>query len=298
MNNAAHINLAELALHWGVKILHVRTDSLCVNHWVSDTLSGKARVRTKTASEMLIRRRLSTIKKLAAAEYELGMDVTMVTSNCNLADGLTRVPQKWYESMKKGDELAQPVCAASMEEPDDIAKIHYLSGHPGVQRTCYFVQLTNPSVSTSTVRDVVKRCQTCQSIDPASVKWRKGKLGIGSTWSRLTMDITHYSSQHFLTLDCGPSRFAAWRPLLRQDSTSVIRQLESVFYERGPLEEILTDNDTAFRSKQFECFLDEWGIQLRLRCAHVQSGNGIVERCHRSIKRIAARKQCTVTEAM
>ena len=64
------------------------------------------------------------------------------------------------------------------------------------------------------------------------------------------MDITHYGSQHFLTLiDCGPSRFTLWRPLLRQDSTSIIRQLESVFYKRGPPEEILTDNDTAFHSK-------------------------------------------------
>ena len=193
MNHAAHINLAELdgvlkginlALQWGVKVLHVRTDSLCMYHWVSDTLLGKARVRTKAASEMLIRRRLSAIKKLAA-EYELCMDVTMVTSNCNLAEGLTRVPQKWYESMKKGDELAQPVCAASMEELDEIAKIHHLSGNPGVRRTCYFVRLTNPSVSTSAVRDSVKRCQTYQSIDPASVKWQKGKLGVGTIYQPL-----------------------------------------------------------------------------------------------------------------
>ena len=53
MNDAAHINPAELdavlnginlALQWGVKILRVRTNSLYVYHWVSDTLSGKARV--------------------------------------------------------------------------------------------------------------------------------------------------------------------------------------------------------------------------------------------------------------
>ena len=140
MNDATHINLAELdvvlkginlALQWGVKVLHVWTDSLCMYHWVSDTLSGKARVRIKAASEMLIRRRLSTIKELAA-EYELCMDVTLVISNCNFADELTRVPQKWYESMKKGDELAQLVCATSIEEPDEIAKIHHLSEHPGV----------------------------------------------------------------------------------------------------------------------------------------------------------------------
>ena len=79
---------------------------------------------------MLIRRMLSTIKKLAA-EYELCMDVTLVTSNCNLANGLTQVPQKWYESMKMGDEFAQLVCATSMEEPE-VTKIHHLSGLPGV----------------------------------------------------------------------------------------------------------------------------------------------------------------------
>ena len=131
MNDAAHINLAELdvvlkginlVLQWGIKILHVWTDSLCGYVWVSD------RVQTKAASEMLIRRRLSTIKKLAA-EYELCIDVTRVTLNCNLTDGLTQVPQKWYKSMKKGDELEQPVCATSL---DEIAKIHHLSGHPGV----------------------------------------------------------------------------------------------------------------------------------------------------------------------
>lgn len=37
---------------------------------------------------------------------------------------------------------------------------------------------------------------------------------------------------------------------------------------------------------------------LRFRCAYPPLGNGIVERSHRSIKRIATRKQCTVEEAV
>ena len=43
---------------------------------------------------------------------------------------------------------------------------------------------------------------------------------------------------------------------------------------------------TAFWSKLFRIFLDEWWIRLRFRYAHVPSGNGIIERYHRSIKRI------------
>ena len=69
-----HVNLAELdavlkgitlALDWKASVIHLRTDSTCVDRWISDTLSGKARVRTKAASEMLIRRRLSTLQGLS-----------------------------------------------------------------------------------------------------------------------------------------------------------------------------------------------------------------------------------------
>ena len=113
------------------------------------------------------------------------------------------------------------------------------------------------------------------------------------------MDVTHYVSQHFLTLiDCGLTKFTIWRSLVRQDSSSVIRELESIFYEMGPPEEILTDNDTAFCSMEFRHFVDEWGIRLRHQCAYVPSGNGIVERCHQSMKRIAARKACTIVKAV
>ena len=81
-----HINLAELdavlrginlALHWKASVIHLRTGLACVHRWISDTLSGKARVRTKVASEMLIRWRLSTLQELAA-EYRLTIDVALI----------------------------------------------------------------------------------------------------------------------------------------------------------------------------------------------------------------------------
>ena len=62
--------------------------------------------------------------------------------------------------------------------------------------------------------------------------------------------------------------------------------------------ELLTDNDTAFRSGVFTQFAERWGLRVRFRCAYVASGNGIAERCHRSVKRIAARKCCSIAEAV
>ena len=68
-----HINLAELnaiikginlVILWKATTLHLFTDSACVHKWISDTLTGKVRVRTKATSEMLIRWQLDMIIKL------------------------------------------------------------------------------------------------------------------------------------------------------------------------------------------------------------------------------------------
>ena len=81
-------------------------------------------MRTKAASEMLIRRRLETIRKLVT-EYNLCVDAVLVTSNCNLADRLTRVPQRWYDAMKKEAGPVPLLCAASVEAADKIREIHH-----------------------------------------------------------------------------------------------------------------------------------------------------------------------------
>ena len=146
---------------------------------------------------------------------------------------------------------------------------------------------------------VVRACERCQSIDPASVHWKVGKLDVRNNWRRVGIDITHYEDQHYLTLiDCGPSKFSNWCTLQHQNVASITRQLESVFSERGLPAELLTDNGVAFSGEEFRRSAENWGIQLRFWCAYVPSGNGIVERCHCTIKHIAARMWCSVMEAL
>lgn len=124
-----HINLAELdtilkginmALQWRVTVVHLKTDST----WVSDVLSGKSQVCMNAATEMLIRRRLSTIKELVK-EYKLTVDMELVRSHANQDDQPTRVPQSWLGAVWKEME---PVCTASMEEQESthIQAIHQL----------------------------------------------------------------------------------------------------------------------------------------------------------------------------
>ena len=150
-----HINLAELdtvlwginlALKWKPKTIHIRMDSACVHCWVLDTLSRQTRVRTKAPLEMLIRRRLVTLRQLVA-EYELDIDMGLVKFHDNQADQLTRVTQRWLEEIRRVAEPKETMYA--MAEELDVAciqAIHRSSRHRGVKRTLYFVKLVNSRV--------------------------------------------------------------------------------------------------------------------------------------------------------
>ena len=51
-------------------------------------------------------------------------------------------------------------------------------------------------------------------------------------------------------------------------------------------------------SEQFRKFADSWGVCLQFQCAYVPNRNGIIEQNHRTVKTIAARKDCTKSEAV
>ena len=146
------------------------------------------------------------------------------------------MPQRWLKIHQTGPTLSTPVCRVAAEQSVEelVREVHHSSGHPGVRRTLYFVKRREPQVTRRQVHDIVVSCQVCRSINPAPVKWRKGHLGVDGVWQRVEMDITHFEGRHYLTLvDCGPSRFAVWRPLKLQTSSCVTEQLEAVFCERG-----------------------------------------------------------------
>lgn len=306
-----HINLAELdaavrglntAVKWGLKKVTLMTDSSTVARWLHDALEGKSRLRTKAMSEMLVKRRVSTFTTVAA-EYQMKVCVELVKSADNLADILTRVPERWL-TVDRAVSANEEVCAAMsapllMPTQEQLSDLHHRVGHPGIRRTLFFAKRQFPAVTRARVADVVKNCDVCRSIDPASVRWPKGHLDVNVSWSRLAIDVTHVGHMKFLTvIDCGPSRFSLWRQLQREDAKCMAEHLEQIFLERGAPEEILLDNATAFRSAVFSTFLTRWGVRTLFRCAYYPAGNSIVERCHRTVKCIAARSRCSISDAV
>ena len=172
-----HINLAELdavlrgvnlALPRKPSVIHRRTYSACVHHWISDTLSEKTTARTKAASEILIR------DQELASEYGVEIDIMPIKSHENRTDQFTRITQQWLdESRKKIEPLALSVAAPSNGlESIRIRNIHQVSGHPSVKHTLYFIRMISPGVPKTAVQEVARNCDKSQSIDPAPVHWK------------------------------------------------------------------------------------------------------------------------------
>lgn len=296
----SHINVAELeavlkginmAIKWGLESVEVRTDSATAGAWVKTVISAEKRVRTKGAAEMIIKRRLGNLKELIT-EFGLDIVVQLVPTEKNKADSLTRVKKSWLVS---NEVEPTHLCAGAVV---DLAELHN-KHHMGIDRTLYLAKKLDPEVSRESVRKVVQCCDRCQSIDPAPVVHKGGEVSVENNWQRIAIDVTHYRQIPYLSVvDCGPGRFAIWRKLKREDAQEIAAELENIFLERGPVDELLLDNSTAFRSQCLGDMLSRWNIVRVFRAAYRPEGNGIVERHHRTIKAIAERGGISPIEAV
>jgi len=67
------------------------------------------------------------------------------------------------------------------------------------------------------------------------------------------------------------------------------KHLRRIFLERGPPQDLLCNYGSCFKSSKTICFLERWDVSLVFCYAYNRSGNEIVERNHRPMKRMIAR---------
>ena len=301
-DDGSHINLAELnaivkgtnlALKWGAKELTVLTDSATVHSWLSSLLTKDRKIRVSGMSEMLVKRRLAVLDETMES-YSVVWSVKLISSQSNKADSLTRIPKEWLSRNTHISSAVIPDCSSSDHQKllQTITRIHNMH-HRGIDVTQYFASQVIPNVTADAVKSVVERCDICKSVDPHPRRWDKGELSVDHDWDRLATDVTHTNGdKKFLTvIDCGPSRFAIWREIQSETDTNVTRELRQIFSEFGPPKQLLCDNGKSFRSKSMMDLCNSWGVELLFRCAYRPSGNGIIERHHRTIKVMSRRFQ-------
>ena len=93
-------------------------------------------------------------------------------------------------------------------------------------------------------------------------------------WKRHLKQFGLTSKDPEILIDCGPSRFAIWGPLLHQDCQHHLTVGKRILW-RGQLVELLTNNSTVFCG---EMFTEVWVIWMRFQCAYITLDNGIIER--------------------
>jgi transposase InsO family protein/ribonuclease HI len=308
-NDSAHINRAELdaairginlALKWGKRELRIMCDSATVCGWLNAVIEKTHNVKTTALSEILIRRRLDTLREIIEQE-KLKVSVHFVRSSENLADPLTRVPTSWLSPKRDEEVVAAPALTAVGNATLDDVRIIHDRCHFGVDRTLELARerYGKDKVSKRMARKVVARCHQCARIDPASThRWVKGAIVATETWQRLAVDITHYNNRPHLTVTDVASHFTIWRELRGESSAEVTHHLRQIVSEFGPPESIISDNGTVFRSREMREMLETWGIDNDLSCAYRPQGNAVAERMHRTVKRAACRSGRSISEAV
>ncbi|RMC17908.1 hypothetical protein DUI87_05577 [Hirundo rustica rustica] len=76
-----------------------------------------------------------------------------------------------------------------------------------------------------------------------------------------------------------------------EKSLDAIKHLIQAFSFMGIPRELKTDNGLAYRSKEFCSFLQQWGVEHKTGILHSPTGQAVVERTHRDIKRVLHQQQ-------
>ena len=216
-SDCSHINVAELdaamkginlALKWGLKGIEVKADSATVASWIRSVVTGERRVKTKGAAEMLIKRRLGALGDLIK-EFQLKVLVTLVPSEKNKADVMTRVKKTW---LKEGRN-ASPVCCLG----EEIKELHGMH-HFGRERTLFLARKVRPRTTQEEVMEVVENCI-----------WQK----TGNGWQLMSPISTINCISQWLTVDPGdlPSGGRLGQRMLQKSP----KLLKKCFWREGRL---------------------------------------------------------------
>ena len=121
-NDRRHINIAELdaaiqglalASKWNVQNPVLHTDSKTVYGWLTSLLDNLKRVKVSGLQQVLVERRLQIIEDLVATS-DMIVKVVWVPSKQNLADQLTRVPERYMRYWKQQQQRETDASADSV----------------------------------------------------------------------------------------------------------------------------------------------------------------------------------------
>ncbi|RMC19210.1 hypothetical protein DUI87_03815 [Hirundo rustica rustica] len=139
---------------------------------------------------------------------------------------------------------------------------------------------------------------TNSSYKPYRLRLTEGLLLKNKDWKFVSVNIDEQGTwqriEGFELQEDKVQRMLPWRYLgleIGEKTSRVIKHLIQAFSFMGIPRELKTDNGLAYRSKEFCSFLQQWGVGHKTGIPHSPTGQAVVERTHRKIKRVLNQQQ-------
>ena len=136
------------------------------------------------------------------------------------------------------------------------------------------------------IETAVKRCKVCTELLPSKSADPLLHHEVPTRpWQKIGSDIFHYGYKNYLIIAENYSLWPEVYLLPSATSDTVIDLLKQTFSRNGILKELVSDNGSQFRSRNFRKFMTAWNVQHTTSSPRYLRSNGLAESMVKSVKK-------------
>ncbi|RMC04312.1 hypothetical protein DUI87_19131 [Hirundo rustica rustica] len=201
----------------------------------------------------------------------------------------TYLPGYIAEGNRRADALAAPAAMAPLPNIFEQAKLSHQLFHqnaPGLVRRFH--------ITWEQAKAIVATCPSCNQHALPTLSAGVNPRGLKSCelWQTDVTHIPQFGRSKYVHVSVDTFSGAVFASTHTGEKTSdVIKHLIQAFSFMGIPRELKTDNGPAYRSREFSSFLQQWGVGHKTGIPHSPTGQAVVERIHREIKRVLNQQQ-------
>ncbi|RMC06524.1 hypothetical protein DUI87_15961 [Hirundo rustica rustica] len=201
----------------------------------------------------------------------------------------TDLPGFVAEGNRRADALAAPAAMAPLPSIFEQAKLSHQLHHqnvPGLVRRFH--------ITREQAKAIVATCPSCNQHALPTLSAGVNPRGLNSCelWQTDVTHIPQFGRSKYVHVSVDAFSGAVFASAHAGEKTlDAIKHLIQAFSFMGIPKELKTDNGPAYRSKEFCSFLQQWGVGHKTGIPHSPTGQAVVERTHREIKRVLNQQQ-------
>ncbi|RMC20822.1 hypothetical protein DUI87_01675 [Hirundo rustica rustica] len=201
----------------------------------------------------------------------------------------TDLPGYIAEGNRRADALAAPAAMAPLPNIFEQAKLSHQLFHqnaPGLVRRFH--------ITREQAKAIVATCPSGNQHALPTLSAGVNPRGLKSceVWQTDVTHIPQFGRSKYVHFSVDTFSSAVFASAHTGEKTlDVIKHLIQAFSFMGIPRELKTDNGPAYRSREFSSFLQQWGVGHKTGIPHSPTGQAVVERTHREIKRVLNQQQ-------